>query len=406
MLGCLLYEVCSLEKPFSGENISVLMSKILKEEPKPLPVVYSNFIQKLTRTLLTKNHQKRPEIEEILAFKELRIEIKSLIERFPNYYKPLEELYCKNQDISVPKTFEYKKKSLIKPLSYSNLPNVEITNGENIEKWYTPNNQKKNDDKNSILNVIKQAKKKRPDELDSPQVPYNNSNNIEQDPSDSAGLKGKVSFEQYLTKKLIVEKTEDNMVLVKKNEKIEEGDKKKNLIEKHNKKLKNLDIIEEKSPMNKFNLEEEEEEKKSNNNISINNVRIISPTNFNKLKRNSPKGNILEIEIVSSQRSKLFIEFLKERLGEEKFEKVKAILQTEENNSTGNIIDKKRNEILEVIGIKNAEVLKYLGVLCKDGLNKDKKVIMIEGLEGGIQETRIDRTCSGNAKLEGGSSRK
>ena len=75
MLGCLLYELCSLEKPFSGENITVIVNKILKEEPKPLSNSYSPFIHKLIKSLLSKRENHRPEISEILQYKEIKAEV-------------------------------------------------------------------------------------------------------------------------------------------------------------------------------------------------------------------------------------------------------------------------------------------------------------------------------------------
>ncbi len=419
MLGCLLYELCSLEKPFSGDSISVIMNKILKEEPKNLPIIYSQFIQNLTSSLLSKNQQKRPEIEEILALKEIKIEIKSLIANFPKNYQHLEEIYCKDMRFLHAKApAEYKKKSLIKPLSYSVLPNLQEKE-ENKEKIFTPK-VSENNDKNSILNVIKnQAKKqtffsnferKDQDQEKKPEE-FINETPDSNDKSDSLEKNiNRVSFNQYLNKKLIVDKNDDdsNSMIIVHKEKTEGFIAKKkpsNILEiSAVKKARNLEIIAEKTPIGgsaKLNFDDEE---KKGNFISN---RMISPTNFGKLKRNSPKGNVIDKLItstegtggVSSQRSRLFVEFLKERLGEEKFEKVKAIIQGDDSFLGTSIIEKKRNEILEVIGIKNAEVLKYLGVLCIDNGEKRKNTVEIEGKEK--EEGRTERISSGNGKIEG-----
>jgi len=349
MLGCLLYELCALERPFSGDNISVLMNKILKEEPKAASSTYSGFIHKLISNLLAKNQQKRPEIEEILQIKEIRLEIKSLSLKYPENYKNLEEIYCKdlNDNFLQPHKPEAKKKSLIKPLSYSTLPGLETMQSENVEKFSTPHNQKVLD-KNSILNVIKQAKKQtlfKPHEdstpmkefSDTPQVLINvpsiNSADIEFN-NDSHRQSNRVSFEQYLSHKLVVEKNDDNSsILVKKVpskkeiERLTDDPRKSpsNKLGIQTKKLGNLEIIDEKTSLGKGNnLEEEEKRNFSNNNSKI----LISPTNFNKLKRNSPKGidNLITSNEVSTQRYRLFVEFLKERLGEEKFQSIAVVL--------------------------------------------------------------------------------
>ena len=41
-LGCVLYELCTLEHPFNADNILLLAKKISTEEPKPIPSLYSN----------------------------------------------------------------------------------------------------------------------------------------------------------------------------------------------------------------------------------------------------------------------------------------------------------------------------------------------------------------------------
>ena len=399
------------------------MNKILKEEPKAASSTYSGFIHKLISNLLAKNQQKRPEIEEILQIKEIRLEIKSLSLKYPENYKNLEEIYCKdlNDNFLQPHKPEAKKKSLIKPLSYSTLPGLETMQSENVEKFSTPHNQKVLD-KNSILNVIKQAKKQtlfKPHEdstpmkefSDTPQVLINvpsiNSADIEFN-NDSHRQSNRVSFEQYLSHKLVVEKNDDNSsILVKKVpskkeiERLTDDPRKSpsNKLGIQTKKLGNLEIIDEKTSLGKGNnLEEEEKRNFSNNNSKI----LISPTNFNKLKRNSPKGidNLITSNEVSTQRYRLFVEFLKERLGEEKFQKVKGVLQSEDtiNCSSTVTIEKKRNEVLEIIGIKNIELLKYLGVLFNEGGEKRKTTV--EGGDMSKDEGRIERTSSGYGKLE------
>ena len=331
--------------------------------------------------------------------------------------KFLEEIYCKDMEfLHVKAPVEYKKKSLIKPLSYSVLPNLQ-ENPENNEKLFTPKVSEKYD-KNSILNVIKQAKKqtffsnfekKQEEQEKKPEEFLNETpdslDKLDKPPEAIEKNINRVSFEQYLTKKLVVEKTDDtsNIVRKEKNEDFISKKKPSNILEISAKKTRNLEIIAEKTPIGgSAKLTFEDEEKKAN--FICN--KMISPTNFGKLKRNSPKGNVLDKLItstegtggVSSQRSRLFVEFLKERLGEEKFEKVKGILQGDDSFLGSSIIEKRRNEILEVIGIKNAEVLKYLGVLCNDNNGeKRKNTVEIEGKEK--EEGRIERTSSGYGKM-------
>lgn len=66
MLGCVLFELCTLRKPFKGDNIITLMNNI-KNEPVPeIPKVYSNDMKSIVKLLTQKDDSKRPFIREIL----------------------------------------------------------------------------------------------------------------------------------------------------------------------------------------------------------------------------------------------------------------------------------------------------------------------------------------------------
>lgn len=427
MLGCLLYELCALEKPFSADNISVLMQKILKEEPKPLPNKdYSPFISKLIALLLQKNQQKRPEIEEILCFREIRQEIKELASAYEKIFDDFAEKYCgESLNLLQAPQVENKKKSLVKPLSYSTLPGVDVEKHSPQEKVFTPHHPKvsENNDKNSILNVImkQQAKKQTvfSNELKKPAV-FNEE--LDNSAEDFVGLqKSRVSFEQYLNKKLEKpENPEENKKKIlrdshkKLSEKLDEPQKSplKKLTSHNldpqllNRKPQNLEIIEERSPFHRVSEKTpgfEEEEKRN-----AAKILSVSPTNLTKLKKNSPKAVPSELlSEVSSQRSKLFVEFLKERLGEEKLQKIKALLQNEgESCGFSQVIERRRNEIIEIIGIKNSELIKYLGVLLQNvGDNAEKRKTTADSMDvvekPQRDEGRVERTSSGYAKLEG-----
>lgn len=445
MLGCLLYELCALEKPFSADNISVLMQKILKEEPKPLSYGgYSPFINKLVAALLNKNQQKRPEIEEILSFREIRLEIKELAGVYKEIYREIEEIYCKDCEklLQAPRGPENKKKSLVKPLSYSNLPGLEGEKHEVQEKIYTPHHPKASEinDKNSIINVImkQQAKKQTVFSNFEQKKPVEEPEN----PEDFVGIqKGRVSFEQYLNKnKEKPEKLPEKPEKIEKNEKNEETpaftikiqrdshkkfsekleDSNKSPVKKmisHNldpqiltKKPQHLEIIEERSPIwrNSGGMPGFVEEEKKNSAISSK-ILSVSPTNLTKLKKNSPKAVPMELisHEVSSQRSMLFVEFLQDKLGEEKFTRIKLLLQNEaDNGSVSQIIERKRNEIMEILGSKNAELIKYLRFLAQNtGESPDKRKTTVDSVDGADKrekdENRTERTSSGYAKLEG-----
>ena len=87
MLGCVLYELMTLKRPFEGDNLPNLMRNILRKEIKDLPKNYSNNLKWLVKKLLSKNDRDRPYIKDILNYsfvkeknEQIRIESRSTIE--------------------------------------------------------------------------------------------------------------------------------------------------------------------------------------------------------------------------------------------------------------------------------------------------------------------------------------
>jgi len=86
MLGCLLHELCSLEKPFPGENIHAIITKIMHENYTAVPDHYSPFLMELISKLLDKNPEKRPSIQEVLELPEILLEIEKLRLKYSETY--------------------------------------------------------------------------------------------------------------------------------------------------------------------------------------------------------------------------------------------------------------------------------------------------------------------------------
>jgi len=61
-LGCVLYELCTLEHAFQADNLLGLVYKIVRESPKPIPDHYSDELKAIVFLLLTKEVEKRPSI--------------------------------------------------------------------------------------------------------------------------------------------------------------------------------------------------------------------------------------------------------------------------------------------------------------------------------------------------------
>lgn len=57
--GCLIYELCTLEKPFIAKDITELIEKVSHREIKQIPKTYGEDLQKLVDNLITLEPKKR-----------------------------------------------------------------------------------------------------------------------------------------------------------------------------------------------------------------------------------------------------------------------------------------------------------------------------------------------------------
>jgi serine/threonine protein kinase len=68
MLGCLLYEVCTLKKPFKSDSINFLINNIINSNPEPIDPTtskYSQQLQNLIFSMLSKQPEDRPTIFDV-----------------------------------------------------------------------------------------------------------------------------------------------------------------------------------------------------------------------------------------------------------------------------------------------------------------------------------------------------
>jgi serine/threonine protein kinase len=66
-MGCVLYQLCCLEAPFSGDNLLSLSHSIVNSRPKALPSNYSARLSQLVFRLLEKRPRERPTIAQVMA---------------------------------------------------------------------------------------------------------------------------------------------------------------------------------------------------------------------------------------------------------------------------------------------------------------------------------------------------
>jgi len=64
-LGCILYELCTLKRPFDAKNLPSIVMKICHGDPKPVSSAYSLNLRSLIACLLEKKPHDRPSMDEI-----------------------------------------------------------------------------------------------------------------------------------------------------------------------------------------------------------------------------------------------------------------------------------------------------------------------------------------------------
>lgn len=160
-LGCILYELCTYQHPFTAKSQGGLILKILNDNPKPINSYYSKDLSSLVDALFNKDFQKRPSCEEILRMKCVIEKAKSLgifediKNSFPNIEAPIEKLkISKNNKIKVVQ---------VKPIIHKNRPpsNYGIfgKGGYNIKFNNIKSGDKKKNQNPKVLNLPNKEKK-------------------------------------------------------------------------------------------------------------------------------------------------------------------------------------------------------------------------------------------------------
>lgn len=65
-LGVIVYEFACLELPFPANSFPELYRKITETEPKKIPKIYSDSLERVMRSMLSKNYLKRPNVNELI----------------------------------------------------------------------------------------------------------------------------------------------------------------------------------------------------------------------------------------------------------------------------------------------------------------------------------------------------
>lgn len=132
MLGCVLYEMATLQKPFDGENLPLLMHNILTKDYVPIPKEYSDNLKGLVAKLLDKDSSKRPSIGDIIAMPF----VKEIIDEEKIYFSG-------NNTISV----------CISPVNINIPKNKTVYYETNDEEVKTPQSRNSTNSTNSTTNI-------------------------------------------------------------------------------------------------------------------------------------------------------------------------------------------------------------------------------------------------------------
>ena len=92
-LGCILYELTTLQVPFLGINMQELYQNIINLKYKPIPNIYSNELKEIIKSLLNKNQIDRPSTTTLLTNKIILKKMKEL-----NNNNNLDPHSCINKD--------------------------------------------------------------------------------------------------------------------------------------------------------------------------------------------------------------------------------------------------------------------------------------------------------------------
>ena len=329
-LGCVLYELCTLNHPFEGGTQVEIYEKIITQKFKSINPEYSSDLKKMIDLLLEKDEHKRPKMKDILK-------MKSVIDRASKY----------NIELDIYDTIEEENNIKNK---YKN-ENIEENKINNINNYYISN-------KNSITNnkdILKNSGKKESNEK-SP---------------DNKFKKNRFDFENK--SKIRIDNVLKNQLKPKNNNKNKSTmNKISNILNNKNKSLSNASNLnqEEESSFNAAGSQLNQKINNnniSNNNNSNNNSNNNQPVQYmkhpekisiNKIKMSSPADNNNKNKIKDNFSIKGKIKLIKHEKEKEK-EKIDLVMQKETlqdspiSNNINNSSNNKNKEINNLYKNKN-----------------------------------------------------
>ncbi|CAD8126522.1 unnamed protein product [Paramecium sonneborni] len=347
MLGCTLYELCSLQKPFKGESISEIAFKIINEPHPKISKNYSDFISQLIDEMLDKNPDKRPDISTIVQYPQIQSELYKL----QGFYKT---------------QFNY-----ILP----------------VQSMQSNKSSQRKMHKNSIHFLVEQSKQLQQQQQQQQQQP-------QQSPQVSKQKKRKVSLQQ-----LIQDTSNQNSPTFKQLATADNAYKNKPLsfnlhtlpdvinesIQQNSAVLAQRQLRYQKSIS--INTQIDDATKRSSNEYENEN----QPTLLKNPKTFQFAGQFLNPNAPTSpQRSILLTDFLKRKIGEEKFQQMKALIES--SNNPMKMLDQEKVLVSEILGEENIECIKIFKVLISSSITPQAQHNRTKSSQSFQQENHNDQT--------------
>jgi len=135
-LGCILYELVTLDKPFRAANIQSLNIKILKSDYKPIVNTFNDpdieLFNKIIHMCLIKCEYKRASIDDILEISEIKKKIDNSVNKKVISAVPCESSFTKCISASINKNFYTKADIINYVTTYKNKDKVVLPKIDNI----------------------------------------------------------------------------------------------------------------------------------------------------------------------------------------------------------------------------------------------------------------------------------
>jgi NIMA (never in mitosis gene a)-related kinase len=81
-IGVIAYELCTFNHPFKGERLSDLFNAIINDPPTQMEQNYSQELKDLISSMLIKDPEKRPSIQQMIKVKIIRDAVISFVKEF------------------------------------------------------------------------------------------------------------------------------------------------------------------------------------------------------------------------------------------------------------------------------------------------------------------------------------